>query len=98
MTEGLAPRWCFLGPFATIDLNAPDGIADYCARFGPFYQRLSAAPPDPAVWGPDGIATVVADWAATPLKQTRAERIQRREHLVSALKSFKKGLAAEGRE
>jgi L-gulonate 3-dehydrogenase len=31
--DGLALRWCFMGPFETSDLNAPGGIADYSARY-----------------------------------------------------------------
>eukprot|EP01095_Lingulamoeba_sp_RSL-Kostka_P000552 TRINITY_DN10841_c0_g1_i1.p1 TRINITY_DN10841_c0_g1~~TRINITY_DN10841_c0_g1_i1.p1 ORF type:complete len:335 (-),score=130.73 TRINITY_DN10841_c0_g1_i1:62-1066(-) len=30
---GLARRWSFMGPFCTIDLNAPNGISDYCERY-----------------------------------------------------------------
>ena len=30
--DGLGLRWSFIGPFATIELNAPGGVADYCAR------------------------------------------------------------------
>src|SRR3546814_15640467 len=40
--DGLGLRWAFMGPFETIDLNAPGGIADYCGRYGPFYERLQA--------------------------------------------------------
>ena len=29
--EGLALRWWFMGPFETIDLNAPGGVRDYVA-------------------------------------------------------------------
>ena len=32
--DGLGLRWSFMGPFETIELNAPGGIPDYCARFG----------------------------------------------------------------
>ena len=32
--DGLGLRWSFMGPFATIELNAPGGVADYCARYG----------------------------------------------------------------
>lgn len=28
MTHGLACRWSFMGPFQTIDLNAPKGVMD----------------------------------------------------------------------
>jgi len=32
--DGLGLRWSFMGPFETIDLNAPGGVSDYAARFG----------------------------------------------------------------
>lgn len=32
--DGLGLRWAFMGPFETIDLNAPGGVADYAERFG----------------------------------------------------------------
>lgn len=38
--DGLGLRWCFLGPFETIDLNAPAGIVDFAQRYGPAYARL----------------------------------------------------------
>ncbi len=48
--DGLGLRWSFIGPFATIELNAPGGVADYCARYGPIYRALAENPPSPAVW------------------------------------------------
>lgn len=33
--HGLGPRWALMGPFETIDLNAPGGMVDYCGRYGP---------------------------------------------------------------
>src|SRR5918995_1764785 len=50
LKDGLGLRWSFLGPFETIELNAPGGIADYCNRYTGFYRRLSADPPQPEVW------------------------------------------------
>jgi L-gulonate 3-dehydrogenase len=38
--DGLGLRWAFMGPFETIDLNAPGGIADYAAIFGPPYHQM----------------------------------------------------------
>jgi 3-hydroxyacyl-CoA dehydrogenase len=40
--DGLGLRWSFMGPLETIDLNAPAGIADYCARYGPMYASIGA--------------------------------------------------------
>eukprot|EP01124_Arcella_intermedia_P011866 TRINITY_DN18247_c0_g1_i1.p2 TRINITY_DN18247_c0_g1~~TRINITY_DN18247_c0_g1_i1.p2 ORF type:complete len:322 (+),score=84.26 TRINITY_DN18247_c0_g1_i1:1403-2368(+) len=39
--HGLAARWSFMGPFQTIDLNAPKGVGDYCSRYlGGIYNVL----------------------------------------------------------
>ena len=32
VSDGLGLRWSFMGPFQTIDLNAPNGVEDYCNR------------------------------------------------------------------
>jgi L-gulonate 3-dehydrogenase len=40
LREGLALRWSFMGPFETIDLNAPGGVRDYAARYQGIYERL----------------------------------------------------------
>lgn len=34
VSEGLGLRYSFMGAFETIDLNAPDGVVDYCERYG----------------------------------------------------------------
>jgi 3-hydroxyacyl-CoA dehydrogenase len=39
--EGLGLRWSFMGPFETIDLNAPGGVVDYCARYGALYEQMA---------------------------------------------------------
>jgi 3-hydroxyacyl-CoA dehydrogenase len=38
--EGLALRWSFMGPFETIDLNAPGGVRDYVERYQHIYRQL----------------------------------------------------------
>lgn len=40
LKDGLALRWSFMGPFETIDLNAPQGVTDYAKRYGA--QNLQA--------------------------------------------------------
>lgn len=39
---GLGLRWSFMGPFETIDLNAPEGLADYCARYRALFEQVEA--------------------------------------------------------
>ena len=43
LRDGLALRWCFMGPFETIDLNAPGGVRDYIERYQSIYSRLFPA-------------------------------------------------------
>src|SRR5580698_11601770 len=38
--DGLGLRWAFMGPFETVDLNAPGGITEYASRYGPVMQGL----------------------------------------------------------
>ncbi len=40
LREGLALRWSFMGPFETIDLNAPAGVRDYVERYQGIYINL----------------------------------------------------------
>ncbi len=53
--HGLGLRWSFMGPFETIDLNAPGGLADYCERYGPLYADLQKQM-KPRKWTPKLIA------------------------------------------
>ena len=39
--DGLGLRWAFMGPFETIDLNAPGGIRDYMSRYGSIYTEMA---------------------------------------------------------
>src|SRR3954471_19861360 len=50
LKDGLGLRWSFLGPFETIELNAPGGIPDYCARYTGFYKELAAESAGPEVY------------------------------------------------
>ena len=38
--DGLALRWSFMGPFETMDLNAPGGVRDYAERYQRIYENL----------------------------------------------------------
>jgi L-gulonate 3-dehydrogenase len=48
--DGLGLRWSFMGPFETIDLNAPGGIADYIRRYGPAYHEMARSAGAPEKW------------------------------------------------
>ena len=40
ISEGLGLRWSFMGPFQTIHLNAPEGIAGYVKRYEKMYREM----------------------------------------------------------
>ena len=40
ISEGLGLRWSFMGPFQTIHLNAPEGIAGYVKRYERMYGEM----------------------------------------------------------
>lgn len=48
--DGIGRRWSFIGPFETIDLNAPGGIADYMARYGSLYEKIERSADQPLEW------------------------------------------------
>lgn len=50
VSEGLGLRWSFMGPFETIDLNAPGGLGDYVRRYGPLFHRMAIAHSPPRPW------------------------------------------------
>jgi len=45
IAHGLGLRWSFMGPFETIDLNAPGGIQDYAERLRGLYAGMTRLPP-----------------------------------------------------
>ena len=56
--DGIGRRWSFMGPFETIDLNAPGGVADYITRYGPLYEEIERSTTAPVAWT-EGLAKQV---------------------------------------
>jgi L-gulonate 3-dehydrogenase len=82
--DGLGLRWSFLGPFETIELNAPGGIPDYCARYTGFYKELAAAAAGPEVYQSPNVDRVIAAWPHQPTPERIAKlTIQRNERLAA---------------
>jgi 3-hydroxyacyl-CoA dehydrogenase len=94
LKDGLGLRWSFMGPFETIELNAPGGIADYCARYTGFYRRLQAAPAGPDVYGDDKVARILGEWGATPDADHLAARTRWRDRRLAALRAHKRAQPA----
>ncbi|MEP6997860.1 MAG: 3-hydroxyacyl-CoA dehydrogenase [Betaproteobacteria bacterium] len=88
--DGLGLRWSFLGPMATIELNAPGGVADYCARYGDFFRRLAAEPAGPQVWEADNAARVANALGAPRSDEAREARTRWRDRRLMALVGHKR--------
>jgi len=93
--NGLGLRWSFLGPFGTIELNAPGGISDYCARYTGFYKRLAADPAGPAVYEAANADRVIAAWPHAPSPGRLANRTRWRNERLAALAAHKQRQQAE---
>src|SRR5208337_4715471 len=63
--DGLALRWSFMGPFETIDLNAPGGVRDYANRYQRIYEEIFAS----TRWR--------ADWSGPVMNAIEADRRKR---------------------
>src|SRR5262245_24603448 len=93
LKDGLGLRWSFMGPFETIELNAPGGIADYCARYGSSLARLSAASAD--IYGGAKLERILAAWGERPTPDRIATRMRWRDRRLAALKAHKRAQALE---
>lgn len=87
--DGLGLRWAFMGPFETIDLNAPGGVADYAARFGGRMHAMmqGSAPPR---WEGELVRDVEAQRRAIMPHAGHAEREAWRDRRLMALVAHKR--------
>ena len=88
--EGLGLRWSFMGPFETIDLNAPDGLADYARRFNEMYQSISTEQTSTEPWSEEVIEKLEAQRRAALPKEKLLERRLWRDRRLMALAAHKK--------
>ena len=90
ISEGLGRRWSFIGPFETIDLNAPGGLEDYAARLGPgFYEFVKQG--EPAEPWSDAIIAKAHGERRTrlPLTDQPARQAWRDKRLMALAKHFR---------
>jgi L-gulonate 3-dehydrogenase len=76
IADGLGLRWAFMGPFETIDLNAPGGIRDYVQRFGQSYHEIAVEQAQARRWN-DALVTKVEQERRQVLSVDRLQARQR---------------------
>jgi 3-hydroxyacyl-CoA dehydrogenase len=95
LREGLALRWSFMGPFETIDLNAPAGVRDYVERYQGIYVNLFGQMQRRVDWGGPVLDEVErARRVKTPADRL-ADRQRWRDRRLMALAAHKRRAARD---
>ncbi|MEM5383835.1 3-hydroxyacyl-CoA dehydrogenase [Paraburkholderia phymatum] len=94
MRDGLGLRWSFMGPFETIDLNAPGGVTDYAQRYGGTYRSI-AATRVPFEWSADVVAALDAQRRKVLPRDQIEARSAWRDRRLMALLAHRRALAAK---
>ena len=87
--DGLGLRWAFMGPFETIDLNAPGGVSDYAARFGSAFDSMMGDV-QYKPWEKELIARIEAQRRELMPHEKHAEREAWRDRRLMALVAHKR--------
>jgi 3-hydroxyacyl-CoA dehydrogenase len=90
VADGLGLRWAFMGPFETIELNAPGGVEDYCRRYVPWFRRYVADLPPASVWDDAQWQRAAAAWNRTPTPAQIAGKSLWRDRRLAALVAHKR--------
>jgi L-gulonate 3-dehydrogenase len=84
LKDGLGLRWSFMGPFETIDLNAPGGVVDYAQRYGPTYREVARGQL-PNDWDAQLLSRIEAERRTVLPADQLAERARWRDNRLMAL-------------
>lgn len=88
--DGLGLRWSFMGPFETIDLNAPGGVKDYVERYSGNMYEIAKQQADPRRWEGSVVDKVVEERRALLPVQNLPDRGKWRDARLMALVAHKK--------
>lgn len=92
LREGLALRWSFMGPFETIDLNAPEGVRDYARRYQGAYETIFPSTQRRVDWSGPVMDVIEADRSARLARTRLADRQQWRDRRLMALLAHKQSI------
>jgi 3-hydroxyacyl-CoA dehydrogenase len=90
IADGLGLRWAFMGPFETIELNAPGGIPDYCRRYVDWFRRSAADPPPVSVWDDANWQRAAQAWPSPLTPERVAAKSLWRDERLAALVAHKR--------
>jgi len=87
--DGLGFRWAFMGPFETIDLNAPEGLKDYAERLAPMYARFAEQRKPDRRWTAEAIETAHRQRRELLASESLRTRQEWRDRMLTRMKAFK---------
>lgn len=90
--HGLGLRWSFMGPFETIDLNAPNGVVDYGHRYGPLYRDVDRQRSDDDPWDTATLAALGQQRRIQLPSEGLAERQAWRDRRLMALMAHQRNI------
>lgn len=90
--HGLGLRWSFMGPFETIDLNAPKGVVDYGQRYGPLYRDIDRQRSDDDPWDTATLAALGLERRTQLPSEGLAERQAWRDRRLMALMAHQRNI------
>lgn len=93
--DGLALRWSFMGPFETIDLNAPAGIRDYVVRYESIYSGFWPSTQRRADWGGPVLDQIEADRRSLVAADKLTARQEWRDRRLMALLAHKRDASSK---
>jgi 3-hydroxyacyl-CoA dehydrogenase len=97
LRDGLARRWVFMGPFETIDLNAPGGISGFIERYGTTYAEIGSNRPGRVAWTGDVAERLAAARRAIlPLDDLSDRQLWRDRQLARLSAHLEKGRDSDG--
>jgi 3-hydroxyacyl-CoA dehydrogenase len=87
MKHSLGLRWSFLGPFETMDLNAPAGFYDYATRYGGTYAKTAQDLKVAREWTTDAMERIeAARRKAVPMDKVGERQLWRDKRLMRLLR------------
>ncbi|PLY56807.1 3-hydroxyacyl-CoA dehydrogenase [Herbaspirillum sp. BH-1] len=89
LKDGLGLRWSFMGPFETIDLNAPEGVLDYARRYGHTYRDV-AKTQAPNEWNSETLERIEAERRGDLPADQLGERARWRDNRLMGLMAHKR--------
>jgi 3-hydroxyacyl-CoA dehydrogenase len=93
--HSLGLRWSFMGPFETMDLNAPGGFRDYAERYGGPLRGLGRDLKVAADWPTAALTEIEGERRARVPREALAARGAWRDRRLMALAAHKKQMDSQ---